>query len=108
MHFKNARNASVYAVFRAFFTQSLAKLRIRSYSNTKYWDCKIAFAGFYLKFIFAVLYLYQAFIFLFHFCFSEERSTAPQLKQRHKGRYLLWFSLPYFPSAILSCAVTSP
>ncbi len=28
MHFKNARNASVYAVFRAFFTQSLAKLRI--------------------------------------------------------------------------------
>ena len=27
MHFKNARNASVYAVFRAFFTQSLAKLR---------------------------------------------------------------------------------
>ena len=29
MHFKNARNASVYAVFRAFFTQSLAKLRIR-------------------------------------------------------------------------------
>ena len=45
MHFKNARNASVYAVFRAFFTQSLAKLRIRSYSNTKYWDCKIAFAG---------------------------------------------------------------
>ena len=32
MHFKNARNASVYAVFRAFFTQSLAKLRIL-YSN---------------------------------------------------------------------------
>ena len=30
MHFKNARNASVYAVFRAFFTQSLAKLRIIS------------------------------------------------------------------------------
>ncbi len=29
MHFKNARNASVYAVFRAFFTQSLAKLRIQ-------------------------------------------------------------------------------
>ena len=28
MHFKNARNASVYAVFMAFFTQSLAKLRI--------------------------------------------------------------------------------
>ena len=28
MHFKNARNASVYAVFRAFFTQSLAKLRL--------------------------------------------------------------------------------
>lgn len=27
MHFKNARNASVYAVFRAFFTKSLAKLR---------------------------------------------------------------------------------
>ena len=30
MHFKNARNASVYAVFRAFFTQSLAKLRYYS------------------------------------------------------------------------------
>lgn len=29
MHFKNARNASVYAVFMAFFTQSLAKLRIK-------------------------------------------------------------------------------
>ncbi len=29
MHFKNARNASVYAVFRAFFTQSLAKLRTK-------------------------------------------------------------------------------
>ena len=29
MHFKNARNASVYAVFMAFFTQSLAKLRIQ-------------------------------------------------------------------------------
>lgn len=30
MHFKNALNASVYTVFRAFFTQSLAKLRIPS------------------------------------------------------------------------------
>lgn len=35
MHFKNARNASVYAVFRAFFTQSLAKLRILYHSIPK-------------------------------------------------------------------------
>ena len=33
MHFKNARNASVYAVFRAFFTQSLAKLRFPTPEN---------------------------------------------------------------------------
>lgn len=36
MHFKNARNASVYAVFRAFFTQSLAKLRLYPISHEKY------------------------------------------------------------------------
>ncbi len=34
MHFKNARNASVYAVFMAFFTQSLAKLRILNISHS--------------------------------------------------------------------------
>lgn len=28
MHFKNALNAFIYTVFRAFFTQSLAKFRI--------------------------------------------------------------------------------
>ena len=28
MHFKNALNASIYAVSRAFFTQFLAKFRI--------------------------------------------------------------------------------
>ncbi len=27
MHFKNALNAFIYTVFRAFFTQSLAKFR---------------------------------------------------------------------------------
>ena len=36
MHFKNARNASVYAVFRAFFTQSLAKLRTIAYKAFKF------------------------------------------------------------------------
>ncbi len=28
MHFKNALNAFIYTVFRAFFTQSLAKFRL--------------------------------------------------------------------------------
>lgn len=28
MHFKNALNVAIYAVFGAFFTQSLAKLKI--------------------------------------------------------------------------------
>lgn len=36
MHFKNALNAFIYTVFRAFFTQSLAKFRLFEHE----WQCR--------------------------------------------------------------------
>ena len=106
MHFKNARNASVYAVFRAFLLNPLQNSGSVLILTQNIGNCKIAFAGFYLKFILPYCICIRLLFFCFISAFLRRGPPPPQLKQRHKGRYLLWFSLPYFP--LPSSAAPSP
>ena len=45
MHFKNALNIAIYAVFGAFFTQFLAKLRIQNNSDIIFCQVVIKFVS---------------------------------------------------------------
>ncbi len=81
MHFKNARNASVYAVFRAFFTQSLAKLRIQK------GICQQDFI-FFCNF-FATLF----YNFFHRFLGAADRTRVPLTRYAYGNTLKFWWAL---------------